>query len=174
MNVVSLGLMRITANTIRAFAFLRRELEDIGVVVNTSKTVAVPPKGHAPTAEEMLLVESVDARVVDEELLTVVGVPIGTHEYVFERAREILKEGDKDHFARCLAKMPDKQATALIVIESLGQRTGYLGRALDTELFLEACRRANNGAEWAYEKVIELQAQRRPGRSFGRDAQMSG
>ena len=31
MNDVSLGLMGVTANTARAFAFLRRELEDIGL-----------------------------------------------------------------------------------------------------------------------------------------------
>ena len=53
MDDVSLGLTGITANTIRAFAFLRREVEDIGIVVNTSKTVALPPKGHAPTAQEI-------------------------------------------------------------------------------------------------------------------------
>ena len=51
---------------------------------------------------------------------------------------EIVKEGSTDHLARCLASMPDKQTAALIVIESLGQRTGYLERALDTELSLEA------------------------------------
>ena len=50
--------------------------------------------------------------------------------------------------------MPDKQAAALIVIESLGQRTGYLERVLDTELSLEECRRADNGAQWAYEKIF--------------------
>ena len=38
MDDVSLGLTGITANTIRAFVFLRQELENIGIVVNTSKT----------------------------------------------------------------------------------------------------------------------------------------
>ena len=52
--------------------------------------------------------------------------------------------------------MPVKQAAALIVIESLGQRTGYLERALDTELSLEACKWADNGAHWAYETILEL------------------
>ena len=41
MGDVSLGLKGITANTIRAFAFLRRELDGIGVVVNAAKTVAL-------------------------------------------------------------------------------------------------------------------------------------
>ena len=61
-----------------------------------------------------------------------------------------------DHLASCLANMPDKQAVVFIVIESLGQRTGHLERALDTELSLEACRRADNGAQWSYEKILEL------------------
>ena len=70
MDDVFLGLMGITANTIRAFAILRRELEDIRIVLNTSKTVGLSPKGHAPTAEEISLLESVDVRVVDEEGVT--------------------------------------------------------------------------------------------------------
>ena len=70
--------------------------------------------------------------------------------------REIVKGGGTDHPACCLANMPDKQAAALIVTEFLGQRTGYLERALDPELSLEACRRADNGAQWAYEKILEL------------------
>ena len=73
-----LGLMRITANAIKAFAFLQRELEDIGIVVNTSKTVALPPKSHAPTAEEISLLQSVDVRA------DAVGVPTGTDECVLE------------------------------------------------------------------------------------------
>ena len=58
--------------------------------------------------------------------------------YVLERAREVVQEGGTDHLARCLANMPDKQAAALIVIESLGQRAGYLERALDTDLSVES------------------------------------
>ena len=94
-------------------------------MVNTSKTVALPSKGHAPTAEEISLLESVDVRVADEGEVTVVGVLIGTDEYVLERAREIVMEGGTDHLEHYPANMPDKQAAALIVIESLGQRTGY-------------------------------------------------
>ena len=105
---VFLDLMRITANTIRAFALLRQELEDIGIVVNASKTVSLPPKGHASTAEDISLLESVDFRVADEGRVTVVGVPIDTDEYVLERAREIVKEGGTEDLARCLANMPDE------------------------------------------------------------------
>ena len=54
MDDVSLGLMGITASTVRPFfSFLRLELEDIGIVVNLAQTVALPPKEHAPTAEDI-------------------------------------------------------------------------------------------------------------------------
>ena len=85
-----------------------------------------------------------------------VGVPIGTDKYVLDRTMEAVRDGGADHVARCLANMPDKQTAALIAIESFGQRTSYLERALDTRLSLEACRRSDNGAQWAYEKILEL------------------
>ena len=47
-------------------------------------------------------------------------------EYVLDRAMEVVRDGGADRLARCLANMPDKQAAALIAIESLGQRTSYL------------------------------------------------
>ena len=50
--------------------------------------------------------------------------------------------------------MPDKQATALIAIESLGQKTDDLERALDTGLSLEACRMADHGAQWAHKEFF--------------------
>ena len=87
---------------------------------------------------------------------TVVGVPIGTEEYVRGRAMEVVRDGGADHLARCLANMPDKQAAALIFVESLGQQTSYLGRALDPGLSLEAYKGADNGAQWVYEKILGI------------------
>ena len=133
---VPLGLMGVTANTVRSFAFLRRMLEANGIVVNIAKMVSLPPKGHAPTAKEISRLESVDVRIVDEGGVTVVGVPIGTDEHVLKRASEVVRDGGADRLARCLANMPDKQAAPLIAIESLGQRTSYLERAPDTGLSL--------------------------------------
>ena len=51
-------------------------------VVNTAKTAARSLKGHVPTAEEISFLESVDVRIVDGIWMTVVGGPIGRHEYV--------------------------------------------------------------------------------------------
>ena len=120
MDDVSLGLTRITAETVRAFAFLQRELKEIGIVVNPAKTVVLPPKGYAPTADEISLLESVDVRIAGEGRATVVGVPIGTDEYVLDRVTEVVRDGGADSLARCLASMSDKQAAVIIAIESLG------------------------------------------------------
>lgn len=45
---------------------------------------------------------------------------------------------------------------ALIAIGSLGQRKSYHERILDTVLYLEPCKRADDGAHWACEKLREL------------------
>ena len=75
-----------------------------------------------------------------------VGVLIGTREYVRGRAMDVVREEGADRFARCLANMPEKQAATLIVVESLGQRMNYLEKALDPGLSLEASKRSDNGA----------------------------
>ena len=103
-------------------------------MVNTSKTVALPPKSHAPTAEDISLLESVDVRVAGEGGVRVGDVPIGTYEYVLERARERVKEGDTDHLACCLANMPDKQAAALTLSNPSGK-----GRATSKGLSIRSC-----------------------------------
>ena len=67
---------------------------------------------------------------------------------MLEPAVEAVKDGGADRLTRCVANMSDKQAVTLIAVESLGQRT--------TGLSLQTCRRTDNGAEWAYEKTLEL------------------
>ena len=84
MDDISPILMGVTANTIKCIAFLRSELDDIGIMVNPAKNVALLPNGHAPTVEEVQLVKRVDVRVADKEGVTVVGVPIVTDKYVLE------------------------------------------------------------------------------------------
>ena len=156
MDEISLGLMIITANMIGAIAFLRSDLDDIGIVVNPAEIVALLPKGHAPTAEEASFLESADVRIANDGGVTVVGVAIDTDEYVLERAMGVGKKGCADRLARCLANMPHKQAVVLIAIEPLGQRTTCLERSLGTGLSLEARRRADNGAQWVYENILEV------------------
>ena len=100
-----LGLM---TNKVRAFSFLRRELEDTSFVVNTAKTAAIPPKWHASTAEEFSLLESVGFCMLGEGGVTVVGVPIGPDESLLERALEVVRDGGAGRLAYCLANMPHR------------------------------------------------------------------
>ena len=94
MDGVSLGLIGVTASAVRAFAFLWRELDDINaVVVNPDKNAGLPPNEHAPTAEEISLLESVDVGIAGEAGVTVIGVPIvGTDKHVLERAMELVRD----------------------------------------------------------------------------------
>lgn len=94
-----------------------------------------------------------------------VGVLIGIEEDVVDRMVGVVKDGGANRLACCLAGMPDKQAAALIVIESLGQTTSCLERVLDTGLVLEACKRSDSGAPLAYEKSSSCRARWRYNRS---------
>ena len=69
MDDVSLGLMEFTANTVRASAFLGRELDEAMLLRR--------PKAHVPMVEEISLPESIVVRITDEGGVTVIGVPIG-------------------------------------------------------------------------------------------------
>lgn len=83
-------------------------------------------------------------------------VSIDTEEYAVAYAVGIVMSGGADRLACCLAGMPHKPAATLIAIESLGERTRYLKRTLDTRGFRVACRRADNGGQSAYENDLDL------------------
>lgn len=55
MDHISLGGIRVMAKTIWAVPVLRRELDNIGMVVNPDKPSRRPPKGRAPTADDRVL-----------------------------------------------------------------------------------------------------------------------
>ena len=155
-----------TANTVRAFAFLRRELDDIGIVVNPAKTVVLPPKGHAPMTGEISLLESVDVRIADEGGVTVVGAPIGTDEYVLERVMGVVSDRGTGRLARCLGNVPDKQAAALIAIESFGQRTSYLERTPTRDCLSKLAGGQTTGPGGRTREASSHRARRRHSRFF--------
>ena len=64
--------------TVDLVSFLQRELTSIGIALTPSKTVALPPKEHVPTLEEVALLEGVDVRIAERGGAMVDGVPIGT------------------------------------------------------------------------------------------------
>lgn len=66
------------------------------------------------------------------------------------------KDGGADSVARCIDDTPNKQATVLTAIESLGQGTSYFEAALDIGFSIEARRKEDIRAQWAYEKLLQL------------------
>ena len=73
---ISIGMSEITPDTVRVVPFLQHELCKIGITMNPSKTVALPPKGHVPTPEEIALLGGIGVRIAERRGVKVVGVPI--------------------------------------------------------------------------------------------------
>ena len=83
-----------------------------------------------------------------------VGVPVGSDEFVIESAIGIVRAGEAEQLARMLPRMPDKQAANLIATGSMVQRTANVERVMDPKLSLPACRRADNGAMLMLENLL--------------------
>ena len=89
-------MVEVASDTVDVVPFLQRELASIGIAMNPSKTVALPPKGHVPTLQEIALLEGVDVRIAARGGVKVVGVPIGTDAY----AMEIVENGGGEQCCR--------------------------------------------------------------------------
>ena len=131
---VSIGRVEVTSDTVDVVPFLQRGLASIGIAMNPSKTVALPPKGHAPTLDEIALLESIDVRVVERSGVKVVGVPIGTDAY----AMEIVKNGGGEQLARDAAAHA-RQAVSQRGSHWLHSVPNSLHRASDGPGVIQAC-----------------------------------
>eukprot|EP00904_Undaria_pinnatifida_P013228 jgi/Undpi1/9035/HiC_scaffold_26.g11495.m1 len=100
--------------------------------------------------------EGTGVSIAERGGVKVVGVPIGTDEYVRESAMEIVRNGAAEQLARMMSRMPDKQSANLIATGSMVQRTSYLERVMDPELSLAACKKADGNALWMLEKLLDL------------------
>ena len=85
-----------------------------------------------------------------------VGVLDGTDEFAIKSAIRIVRDGGAEQLERMLPLMPDKQAANLIATGSMVQLTAYVERVMDPNLSLPACRRADNGAMWMVENLLEF------------------
>ena len=101
--------------------------------------MALPPKGHVPTLEQIALLEGIGVRIAEWGGVKVVGVPVGTDGYAMESAMEIVRNGGAEQLARMLPRMPDKQAANLIATGSMVQWTACIERVMDPELSLPEC-----------------------------------
>ena len=61
--------------------------------------MALPLNGHAPTAQDILLFQSIDVLVVEEGEVTVVSIPFGAKGYVLEQAMGVVRDGGADRLA---------------------------------------------------------------------------
>ena len=136
--------------------FLQQELANIGIAINPNKTVALPPKGHVPTLDEIALLEGIDVRIAERGGVKVVGVPIGTDAYARESAMEIVEVGGAEQLAQMLPRIPDTQSANLIATGFMVQRTAYIERVMDPELSLPACQKADNSAMCMLENLLDL------------------
>ena len=62
--------------------------------LNPGKTVALAPKGHVPTREDISLLAGVGVRIADEGGIKVVGIPVGSDEFATESAIDSARWGD--------------------------------------------------------------------------------
>ena len=147
-------MTEVSIDTVGVVPFLQRELANIEIAINPNKTLALPPKGHVPTLDELL--EGIDVRITERGGVKVVGVPIGTGAYARESAMAIVENGGAEQPARILPRMPDKQSTNLIATGPMVQRTSCIERVIDPGLSLPACQKADNSAMWMLENLLAL------------------
>ena len=153
---ISIEMAEVSVDTVGLVPFLQRELANIENAVNLVKTVALPPKGHVPTLDEIALLEGIDVRIAERGGVKVVGVAIGTDAHAGESAMEIVENGGAEQLARMLPRMPDKQSANLIATGSMVQRTAYVERVMDPELSLPACQKADNSSMWMLKNLLHL------------------
>ena len=127
----------------------------VGGVNVAARNRLAPHKGHAPSAEELSLPGSVDVSIAREGGMPAVGVPIG------RQIRAGASNGGSEGWRRRQpCSLPGEHAGQ----SSCGPYHHRIPRAEDKllrtcsghGLSLEACRRAENGAQWAYETNLEL------------------
>ena len=126
-------MMEITPDTVEVVPSFQRELSNIGIAINPSKTVASPLKGHVDTPEQIAFLEGIGVRIAVQGGVKVVGVPVGNDEYPRESAMDIVQNGGAEQLARTLPLMPDKQSANLIATGSMEQRTAHIERVMDPE-----------------------------------------
>ena len=149
-------MSEITPDTARVVPLLQHELCEIGIAINPSETVALPPKGHVPTPEEISLLGGIGVRIAEGEGVKVVGVPAGNDAFAMNSALEIVRDGVAEQLARIIPRTPDKQSANHIATSSMVKRTSYIERVVDPELSLPACQRADTSAMRMLERLLEL------------------
>ena len=98
---ITIAAHEISPGTVGVVPFLDRELTARGIHLNPGKTVALAPKGHVPTPEDISLLAGIGVRIVDERGINVVGVSVGTDEFAIEGAIGIARDGGRNNSRGC-------------------------------------------------------------------------
>ncbi|CAN0211098.1 unnamed protein product [Scytosiphon promiscuus] len=143
MDDTILDLKDLAPSTLQDMPDLESELAGIDISINRAKSEALPPPGNAPADEQRCLLDGVGLQTANEGM-TVVGVPIGTDEFVRNFAMKVDNEGRAEKLARMLTRMPDGQVAHPVSSLSLTQRSAYIERRKDPTLIKEAWERLDN------------------------------
>lgn len=134
--------------------YLQRELLEIGLAINPSKTTALPPKGHVSTPEYIVLLGSIGVRIA-EGCIGGLGVPIGNDAGELEsamRMRCVLRDGWWSRTTRafryrlCRTKQSGLNLSATSSMVRRTAHVAHVDRAMDPELALSACQMAGINA----------------------------
>ena len=89
---ITIATDEISPGTVEVVPFLDKELTARGIHLDTCKTVALAPKGHVPTPEEISILAGVGVHIADEGGMKMVGVPVGSDEFAIESAIGIVRD----------------------------------------------------------------------------------
>lgn len=105
---ISIGIKEMTPNSAGVAPSLLDKLCETGIVIRPIKTVALPPKAHVRTPEEMSLLRGIGVCIAEGGGVKVTDVPIGKRAYAMIRAIDGRAEQLAEQFARIPPRMRDK------------------------------------------------------------------
>lgn len=148
MNHVCLAVLNFTGAAVEAVLCLKRDIIDMGVVVNSAKAIKLP----APA--DISLFRGVGIAVATRDGVLVVGVLVGTDAIVGEHALSVVVANGVQGLSHLLSPIQDKQLAMWIATKALMANKGYLDREVNARLSRAACERADHGKLWELERTL--------------------
>jgi hypothetical protein len=136
-----------------AVAELLAALKELGLVANDAKTEVLPPEGHVPTEEEKRLLARKGYAL--KEGIAVVGVPVGTEDFIQGFLSNSLGRLNFDRLARYLAALPDKQVAYRLLCSCLAAKPSFLARNVEPRVARAFFQRTDATLQWVLEHILE-------------------
>ena len=125
MDDIYFVLRDLNSDALGAVSHLGHLLDDMSAARNAAETVGLPPIGYEPTAGEIAMLQQVGVIVVSQGGMVVIGIPVGTDEFVEEHAMKMAKDDGVAGLARVLAHMLQKQEAMLVATKVLTAKTDF-------------------------------------------------